>query len=363
MAPRGNFGSGWEQRPHPGMQGPPLHSAGYEYYGGQGGHLSDAPPSNPHSSSVPPHGAGPSLVSSMGPPPTQVNYNYGQPQGPDYGHQGSYSQAGFPQQGYGHGYDESKFDNRVPPQHPYGGHVGSQPAYPQVGSQPNYVAQQQYGKPPLYGMPSQGQPPQSYGPPRASQPGDIPYQGSNPVQSYGTNMPSQQPYPCVSSGPSQATYPTYGSAPVTDSYNHPPPASGQLYAQPGGQPSYGQPGTQQAPSYGQVATAGGYGAYPASQQIYTEQQPAPNNAGYGYQAPQDPSYSSGPAPVAYSAAPNAQPGYVQPAATQTGYDQSNPQTAAFGAVQASAPNVYGKTLSPQPTYPQYDSTQAYVAPR
>ncbi|KAF7824964.1 far upstream element-binding protein 2-like isoform X1 [Senna tora] len=361
MAPRSNFGSGWEQRPHASMQGPPPHSGNYEYYGGQGGHLHDAPPSNPHPSSVPPHGAGPSPVPSMGPPPSQVNYNYGQPQGPDYGHQAPYSQAGYPQQSYGHGYDETKFDNRAPTQYPYGGHASSQPTYPQAGTQPNFAAQQQYGKPPLYGMPSQGQPPQSYGPPRATQPGEMPYQGSTPAQLYGTNVPQQQPYPYASSG-SQAAYPTYGSAPVADSYNHPPPASGPVYAQAGGQPGYAQPGTQQAPSYGQVAPTGAYGSYPSSQQAYTDQQSAPNNAGYAY--PQDPGYSSGPAP-AYTAAPNAQPAYVQPTPTQTGYDQSNPQAAAasYGAVQATAPAAYGKTVSPQPTYPQYDSTQAYAAPR
>lgn len=360
MASRSSYGSGWEQRPHHSMQGPPPHNGGYEYYGGQGGHLSDAPPSTQLPSSLPPHGAGPSPVPSMGPSSAQVNYNYGQPQGQDYGHQAPYTQSGHPQQGYGQGYDESKFENRAPTQHPYGGHVNSQPTYPQAGVQPNYGAPQQYGKPPYYGMPSQGQPPQSYGHPRATQPGDMPYQGSTPAQSYGTTMQTQQPYPYVSSGPSQAAYPTYGSAPVADSYNHPVPSSGQLYTQPGGQPIYGQPGAQPAASYAQVPT--GYGSYPSSQQAYPEQ-PAPNNAGYGYQAPQDPGYSSGAAP-AYSAAPSGQPGYAQPAPTQTAYDQSNPQSAGYAAVQAGAPAAYGKTLSPQPAaYPQYDSTQVYGAPR
>ncbi|KAK4284995.1 hypothetical protein QN277_001749 [Acacia crassicarpa] len=360
MAPRGNFGSGWEQRSHPSMQGPPAHGGSYDYYGGQG-HLSDAQPPNQHPGSVPPHGAGPTPVPSMGPPSAQANYNYGQPQGPDYSNQMPYSQSGYPQQGYGHG-----FDNRAPTQRPYGGHVGSQPTYPLAGTQPNFVPQQQYGNPPLYGMPAQGQPAQSYGPPRATQPGDMPYQSSAPAQSYGANMPSQQqPYPYASSGPSQATYPTtYGSAPVADGYSHPPPTSGAVYAQPGTQPSYGQPATQQAPSYAQAAPAG-YMSYPSSQQAYTEQQPAANNAGYGYQAPQDPAaYTSAPAP-AYSAAPAAQPGYAQPAPTQTAYDQSNPQAAAaYGAAQPTATAAYAKTVSPQPTYPQaYDSTQAYAAPR
>ncbi|KAI4332427.1 hypothetical protein L6164_017336 [Bauhinia variegata] len=357
MAPRGNFNSGWEQRPHHSMQGPPPHSGGYDYYGGQGGHLSDAPASGQHPSSVPPHAAGPSPASGMGPPPAQANYNYGQPQGPDYGHQAPYSQSAVPQQGYGHGYDESKFDNRAPTQHPYGGHVSSQPTYQHAGAQPGF-AQQQYGKPPVYGMPSQGQPPQSYGPPRATQPGDMQSQGY--AQSYGANVPSQQPYPYASSGPTQG-YPPYGSAPTADSYNH-PPASGQVYGQPGGQPGYAPPAAQQQPGYGQVAPTGGYGSYASSQQAYTEQ-PAANNASYGYQVPQDPNYSGGPA-AAYTAASTAQASYVQPAPAQTGYDQSNPQSAGYGAVQASAPAAYGKTLSPQPAaYPQYDSTQVYAAPR
>ncbi|KAJ1390853.1 K-like proteiny domain [Sesbania bispinosa] len=359
MPPRSSYGSGWEQRPHHSLQGPPPHNGGYEYYGGQGGHLSDVPPSTQLPSSVPSHGTGPSPVPSMGPSPAQVNYNYGQPQGQSYGHQAPYTQAGLPQQGYGQGYDESKYDNHAPTQHPYGGHVNSQPTYSQAGAQPNFAAPQQYGKPPLYGMPSQGQPPQSYGHPRATQPGDMPYQGSTPAQSYGTNMPMQQPYPYASSGTSQAAYPTYGSAPAADGYNHPQPASGPVYAQPGGQPSYGQPGAQTAASYAQVGPTG-YGSYP-SQQTYPEQQ-APNNAVYGYQAPQDPAYSSAAAP-AYSAAPSGQPGYVQPAPTQTGYEQSNPQSAGYAAVPASAPAAYGKTLSPQPAYPQYDSTQVYGAPR
>ncbi|KAG5090027.1 hypothetical protein JHK86_002639 [Glycine max] len=361
MAPRSSFGSGWEQRPHHSFQGPPPHNGGYEYYGGQGGHLSEAPPSTQLPSSAPPHGAGPSPVPSMVPTPAQVNYNYGQPQGQDYGHQTAYSQAGLPQQGYGQGYDESKYENRAPTQHSYGGHVNSQSTYPQAVAQPNYPAPQQYGKPPLYGMPSQGQPPQSYGPPRATQPGDMPYQGSTPAQSYGTNMPTQQPYPYAVSGPSQTAYPSYGSAPAADGYSHPPPASGPPYTQPGAQPTYGQPAAQPAASYAQVGPTG-YGSYPSSQPSYPEQ-PAPNNAVYGYQAPQDPGYSTGAAPAYSTAQPSGQPGYVQPTPTQTGYEQSNTQPAGYAAVPASASAVYGKTLSPQPAAYQYDSTQVYGAPR
>ncbi|KAJ1391252.1 K-like proteiny domain [Sesbania bispinosa] len=295
----GSYGSGWEQRPHHSLQGPPPHNGGYEYYGGQGGHLSDAPPSTQLPSSVPSHGTGPSPVPSMGPSPAQVNYNYGQPQGQNYGHHAPYTQAGLPQQGYGQGYDESKYDNHAPTQHPYGGHVNSQQTYSQAGAQPNFAALQQYG--------------------------------STPAQSYGTNMPMQQPYPYASSGTSQAAYPTYGSAPAAD-------------------------GAQPAASYAQVGPTG-YGSYP-SQQTYPEQ-PAANNAVYGYQAPQDPAYSSAAAP-AYSAAPSGQPGYVQTRAYTTGYEQSNPQSAGYAAVPASAPAAYGKTLSPQPAYPQYDSTKFMV---
>ncbi|KAE9596497.1 putative K domain-containing protein [Lupinus albus] len=359
MAPRSSYGSGWEQRPHHSMQGPPPHNGGYDYYGGQRGHLSDPPPSTQHPGSVPLHGAGPS--------PAQVNYNYGQPQGQDYGHQAPYTQAGHPQQGYGQGYGESKFDNHAPTQQlPYGGNVNAQPTYPQVGAQPNYAAPQQYGKPPYYGMPSQGQPPQTYGNPRATQSGDIPYQGSAQAQSYGANIPTQQPYPYASSAPQQAAYHTYGSAPVAaDSYNHPQSASSQVYAQQG----YGQPGAQPAASYPQTGPTG-YGSDPSSQQGYPEQA-APNTAVYGYQGvPQDPAYSGGSAPT-YSVAPSGQPGYVQPAPAQTGYEQPNQQSVAgYAAVQASAQAVYGKTVSPQPaaaaaaaSYPQYDSTQVYGAPR
>lgn len=354
MAPRGNFGSGWEQRHPPSMQGPGPHGGGYDYYGGQGGHASDHPASGPMSG----HAPGPSPTPAMSHPPSQANYNYGQSHGPDYGHQAPYSQA-VPQQGYGHGYDEPKYDNHAQTQHPYG-HGNSQPVYPQASNQPGYGTQQPYGKQPSYGMPSQGPPSQSYGPPRPSQPGDMPYQG--PSQSYGSNVPPQQQYPYASSGPMQQSYPQYGSTSAADGYNQAMPASGPGYPQQAGQPvpSYGQPGGQQATGYVQ-GSSGGYGSYPSSQQGYPEQ-PAPNNAGYGYQGSQDPAYGSGPG-SAYSAPPSGQQAYAQPTPTQPGYDQSVPQSGAYAAAPGSAPVGYGKTVSPQPTYPQYDSTQMYVAPR
>ncbi|KAL6316975.1 hypothetical protein AAG906_024514 [Vitis piasezkii] len=266
----------------------------------------------------------------MGPPPSQGNYNYGQPQGPDYGQQAQYSQTGPPQQGYGHGYDEPKYEGQAPTHPPYGGH-GSQPVYPQGGAQSGYPPQQPYGP-----------------------------MSSN--QSYGPNVPPQQ-YPYASSGPMQQSYPAYGSQPAADGYNQPQPASGPGYPQQGGQPmsGYSQPGGQQAPGYAQVGPQGGYGPYP-SQPGYAEQQTA-NNAAYGYQGSADPTYNSGPA-SAYGAQPSGQPGYVQPTPTQPSYDQSIPtQSGGYGAVPATAPVGYGKSLSPQPGYPQYDATQMYGAHR
>ncbi|KAL5558611.1 hypothetical protein UlMin_034822 [Ulmus minor] len=354
MGPRGGYGSGWEHRPPPSMQGPPPHG-GYDYYSGKGGHLSDTPMSGQHSAPIHGHGA---PAPAMGPPSSQANYNYGQPQGPDYGHSAPYSQSGHPQQSYGHGYDEPKYDNHAPPQHSYG---SSQPGYPHSGAQPGYGHQQQYGKPP-YGMPSQGPPPQSYGPPRATTPGDVPYQGSAPAQSYGQSVPPQQPYAYPSSVPAQQAYPQYGSAPAGDGYSQPLPASASGYPQQVGQPaaSFSQPALQPA-AYSQSGSTAGYGQYPTTQQGYAEQQ-ASNPAGYGYQAPQDPSYGSAPAP-AYAAPATGQAGYAQPTQPQQTYDQSAVQPAGAYAVQPTASAGYGKTLSPQPTYPQYDSTQMYAAPR
>ncbi|CAK7328848.1 unnamed protein product [Dovyalis caffra] len=351
MAPRSNYSSGWEQRPHANMQGPNMHGGSYDYYSGQGGHVSDHPVSAPMSTPIPGHVSRHSPAPVMGGPPSQVNYNYGQSHGPDYGHQAPYSQAAPSHQSYGHGYDEPKY--------PYG-HGSSQPAYPQASNQAGYGAQQQYGKQPSYGMPSQGPPPQSYGPPRPGQPGDMSYQVSmQSSQSYGQNAPPQQQYPYASSGPMQQAYPPYGSGSASDGYNQAPPASGPGYPQQGAQPvpTYGQPGGQAATGYGQV-TAAGYGGYPSSQQGYPEQQAA-NNAGYGYQGSQDPAYSTGPA----YCAPTSQQAYAQPTPTQPSYDQSVPQSAGYGAAPATAPVGYGKTVSPQPGYPQYDSTQMYAAPR
>ncbi|XVE60724.1 hypothetical protein DITRI_Ditri05aG0151000 [Diplodiscus trichospermus] len=345
MAPRSNFGSSWEQRPHS-MHGPPQ-SGGYDYYSRQGSI------SAPHSTSLPGHGPGPSPAPAMG-PVSQSNYNYGQPHGPvDYPHPPPYSQAA-PQHSYGHGYEE-KYEN----QHAYGGHGSSQPGYAQPGPQSGYAPPQQYGKPPSYAMPSQG--PQTYGPP-ANQP-EVPYQGPA-AQSYGPNVAPQQQYPYASSGPMQQSYPPYGSAPPSDGYSQPPPVTGQAYPQQGSQPvpGYSQPSAQQATAYAQASSAAGYGHYPASQQGYSEQ-PAPNNAGYGYQAAQDSAYGGGPAASYGAPPPSGQATYAQSTAAQPTYDQSTAQSGGYAAAPASAPVAYGKTVSPQPGYPQYDSTQMYAAPR
>ncbi|KAJ4713803.1 Far upstream element-binding protein like [Melia azedarach] len=353
MAPRSNFGG------PPSMQGPPQSgTGGYDYYGGQGGHVSDRPVSISHSTPLPGHPPVPSQAPGGGPPPSQANYNYGQPHGPEYGHQPPYAQTA-PQQGYGHGYD----DNHAPVQHPYGGHGNSQPAYSQGGLQAGYSQQQQYGKPP-YGVPTQGAQAQSYGPPRSGQPGEMPYQSQVPAaQSYGPSVPHQQQYPYATSGAMQQTYPSYGSAPATEGYNQPPPVSGPGYSQGQAVPGYTQPAGQQAPGYGQVAPTTAYAQYASSQQVYPEQQ-APSNAGYGYQGTQDPSYGSTAAGSAYTAPPAGQPGYAQPTPTQPSYDQAASQSTAYGVAQGNAAAVgYGKTVSPQPGYPQYDTTQMYAAPR
>ncbi|KAK8591818.1 hypothetical protein V6N13_031844 [Hibiscus sabdariffa] len=342
MAPRSNFGPSWEQRPH-NMQGPPQ-SGSYDYYGRQGG------VSNPHLISIPGHGPGPSPAPAM----AQSNYNYGQPRGPtDYAHPPPYSQAA-PHHGYGHGYEE-KYENHTSVQHPYGGHGSTQPGYAQPGPQPGYASQQQYGKPPSYATQSQG--PQSYGPP-TNQPGEVPYQGPT-AQSYGPNVPPQQQYPYASSGPTQQSYPPYGSAPPSDGYSQPPPSTGQAYPQQGSQPVAGY---TQPTAYAQAGAAAGYGQYPPSQQGYSEQQQAPNNAGYGYQGAQDSGYGGGPA-ATYGAQPTSgQATYTQTTAAQPTYDQSAPQSGGYAAA-GSAPAGYGKAVSPQPGYPQYDSTQMYAAPR
>ncbi|KAF2290428.1 hypothetical protein GH714_013015 [Hevea brasiliensis] len=299
--PRGNFGSGWEQRP-PTMQGPVPHGGVYDY-GVQGGHVSDHPASGPISTPVSGHAPSPSPTPAMSHSPSQANYNYGQPHGPDYGHQAPYSQAVPSQQGYGHGYDETKYDNHAPMQHPYG-HGSSQPVYPQASNQPGYRAQQQYGKQPSCGMPLQGPPPNH-----------VALLGLVNLVICHIKVLRGTIRQCLLLAPAI----------------HSKVASSML----------SQPGGQQSTGYVQGPTSG-YGSYPSSQQCYPEQ-PASNNAGYGYQGSQDPAYGSGPG-ATYSAPPSGQQAYAQPTATQPSYDQSVPQSGAYGAAPGSAPVGYGKNL-------------------
>ncbi|KAM7266241.1 hypothetical protein ACFE04_004138 [Oxalis oulophora] len=331
MGPRSNYGSGWENRP------PQSGAYDHQYSGHHGHHPASGPPAH-----IPPSGpVGP-------PPPSQANYNYGQPtpQGPGYGNPPAPYSHTPPQQNYGQGYD----GNHAPTQDPYSG-------YSQAATQPGYTSQQQYGKPPpTYGVPQHGPSPTSYGPPRPSQPGD----GYNQQPSYGSNAPTQ-PYPYASSGapPVQQTYPPYGSAPAVDGYQQQPPASsGPGYAQQATQavPGYTQPGGTQTSGYGQVAPAGGYGAYPMTQQGYTDQT-AVNNGGYGYQqAPQDSAYNTGSGTTsAYGAPTSVQPNYGQPAIAQQNYGQAAPsqqtydqsaapQPGGYVAAPASASTAYGKAV-------------------
>lgn len=325
QAQRSSFGPSWEQRPPSAMHGPP-----------------------------------------------QGNYNYGQPHNQEYGQPTGYHQP--PMQSYGQGYNEMKYENQGPVQHPYGGHaISQQTGYPLAGgTHPGYGAPDQYGRPTSYGIHPQAPHGQSYGQPRPPQPGEMSYQAPA-TQAYGSNVPTQQSYPYASSGTVQQSYPPYGSAPPTDGYSHPQPASGSApgYPQQGGPAvsGYGQTGVQQQPStYTTGALTTGYGSYPA-QPGYADQ-PAVATAGYGYQASADASYAAaGAAATTYGGvAPTApQSGYVQPAPAQTGYEQSNTQSAGYGATaptQVPAPTAYGKSSSPQPGgYPQYDSSQMYGAPR
>ncbi|KAJ6850659.1 far upstream element-binding protein 1-like isoform X1 [Iris pallida] len=331
--------TGWEQRPGAPVQNPP--TGGYNYYG-QGGQAMGSQQPNP--------------VSVQTPAP--VNYNYGHQQAAGYGQTNPYPQSGPPQQNYGPGYNEPKYDNQTPSQQIYGhqlpvsSHSGF---YPQQGSttpQPDYAQQQPYIKPAPYSGAQQ-----SYGPPSASQPADPMYQ--TPVPAYGSVGATQQPQPYNPNAPPSQTAPaynqTYGlpSGPV-DGYNQPPSAG---YPQPVSQvaPGFGQ-GAQ--PTYAQAgAQSSGYGQYPSTQPGYGEQPPA-NSVNYGYQGgPGDTTYGSVNPSSGYGVAPavSSQPGYpqaaggyAQPAANPAGYDQSTVTQYGYGSQPASAPVGYAKGVSPQP---------------
>ncbi|XP_072971500.1 uncharacterized protein [Typha angustifolia] len=328
---RSGMSGSWDHRP-----GAPLqthqHPGGYDYYK-QGGQSFDTQSSN----------------IAPAPAAAPVNYNYGQSQGPGYGQPNPYPQSAPTQQGYGHGYDEPKYDSQVPNQQYY----GQQPVSSQPGLQSGYPQQQD-----PYGKPAYGGGQQSYGPPRAAQPGDAMYQGSAP-SSYGSGVPGQQSYPYGSSAPSQpapAYGQNYGPTPGSvDGYGQPAAAG---YSQHGGQvaPGYAQ-GAPAGPAYAQQSTqSGGYAQYP-SQPAYGDQT-APNNVNYGYQGgPADQGYGNtapasgyGSAPAAPTQAGYGQAGYTQPPSNPTGYEQPTQQQAGYGSLPGSAPVAYAKGVSPQPGY-------------
>uniref|UniRef100_A0A1D1YDH5 Far upstream element-binding protein 2 n=1 Tax=Anthurium amnicola TaxID=1678845 RepID=A0A1D1YDH5_9ARAE len=346
-APRGSFGTGWDQRAAAPIQAS-SQMGGYDNYG-QGGHLSDVQTSAPGPVST-------VAGTSAGP----VNY-YGQSQAPSYGQPPPYQQS-TPGQTYGHGYDEVRYDNQAPNQQVYGQPPVSSQAgvypHPSATPQAGYAQQQPYNNPPYGGAASQGMP-QSYGPPRPSQPGDTMYQASTP---YGPTGPTQQqPYPYGSSTPSQQA-PGYAqpfgqtSSGTADGYAQYPQQGGQAA------PMYAQ-GTQPAPAYAQGAQSGGYSQHPSSQPSYGEQ-PVASNATYGYQGgpTADPAYSNNLAASGYGIPSSAggQAGYTQQSSNPSGYEQSVPPQAGYGNAPGGAPVGYAKSLSPQPGYGQYDSSQMYA---
>nr|XP_029122509.1 LOW QUALITY PROTEIN: far upstream element-binding protein 2-like [Elaeis guineensis] len=338
---RGGYSAGWDQRPAaPAQSTHP--SGGYDYYG-QRGQATENLPSNP----IP----NPSLTST----PVPVNYNYGQSQASAYGQPTPYAQSAPPQQNYGHGYNEPKYDNQAPSQQFYGQQpLNSQPGvYGQQASvpQPGYGQQQTYGKPSYGAAPPQEMTP-SYGPPRASQPGDPMYQG--PAPSYGSSA-SAQPYPYGSSVPPQQAAPGYNQ-----SYGGPTSGAVDGYAQlpSAGYPQHGGPaapgyGGQPAPAYAQPSSqSGGYGQYPSSQQGYGE--PISSNVNYGYHSgPADAGHGNTVPTSGYGASlpASGQPGYAQAPPTPLGYyEQSAPPQSGFGGHPGTAPVGYAKSVSPQPGY-------------
>ncbi|PQQ13893.1 far upstream element-binding protein 2 isoform X2 [Prunus yedoensis var. nudiflora] len=316
MGPRSGFGSGWEQRPPLSMQGMPPHGGGYDYYSGQG---PDAPVSAQHSTPVPAHVPGPSPNPTMAPPPSQANYNYGQPHGPDYGHPAPYSQTAPPQHSYGHGYEEPKYDNHAPTQHPYGGHGTSQP-YPQTGAQPGYGPQQHYGKPQSYGMASQGQLPSLMAllglVNQETQLIRVLHQLNHMVRMFRPNSHIRMHLVCLHSRPIlHMVLPQ-----LMGIINHRLSLAQDIHSK------EDNLCTKRSRLWVPRVSRPGYGGVSAS---------------------------------TYGAPAAAQPGYAQPT-TQQSYDQSVPQSAGYGAAPTASAG-YGKTVSPQPGYPQYDSSQMYAA--
>ncbi|KAL5230690.1 hypothetical protein ABZP36_029466 [Zizania latifolia] len=307
--PRG--GMGWDQR-----QGPPPHAShhggGYDYYK---------------------HGSQPYEGQPPNYPPGPGNYNsYGPSQAPSYG-QPPYPQSA-PQQNYGQGYSDPRYNAPAPNQQYYG--------QPPVGPQQGYPQQQDpyASRPPYGGAPGQWQP-------RGASAGDGSYQAPPPT-SYGP--PSQQPGQ------------TYGPTTGPDGYS-------QSYPQQGGQApaTYGQ-SAPAGPAYTQQATQqGGYTQYPPSQPAYGDQS-AQNSVNYGYQgAPADPNYGNAypqsgygstqaGGQVGYASAPAVgQPGYgpagyAQPPTNPPTYDQSAqpPAQSGYAAPPANPQPTVAKGVSPQP---------------
>ncbi|KAL5975586.1 hypothetical protein ACLOJK_019911 [Asimina triloba] len=360
----GGYPSGWDQTSATANPQSTLASGGYDYYGqqsqqqhqqAQGG--SSAPADN-------------------------NTYNYGQPPPSNYNPQGTYGgesnysqppvghQQGYGQDGYGGGYS-------VPgPQPGYG--------QPQSNPQSGYD-HQGYGSAPTYGNPNQDGAPTSYGGQAGSTPGQPPAAvGPSPVppptagqQGYPGQQPTTPSY--ASQGGSQ---PGYGVPPTSQpGYgSQPPPQAGYGQAQPVTQPGYGPPQMQKPPTqglYGQnppAPTSQGSYIQPApGQPGYSHSQPPPTQSGYAQQdpgqhrAPLSGFGSSGPQQAygqqqPYGAPPAAQPGYgqqqQQPYGDSYGGGYSQPPAYATEST-ASGGNVHGSYDAPPGSQPA--AAQAGVA--
>ncbi|CAA2985723.1 Hypothetical predicted protein [Olea europaea subsp. europaea] len=219
---------------------------------------------------VPTHVSAP----AMGSCPSQENYNYGQPQGADYGQPDSYSQT--PVQHYGHGYGEVKCDHHASAQH-YKQMVSQPIVYAQGGTHPGYAPQDQYGKAPTYDGYSHPSP--------ATASSAYPQQAAQPVAGYGLpggpglagGYPYRTPQPGYTEKPAanNAAYGyqaqadlAYGSAQAPSAYAASTPGRlgyGQLAPT---QPGYDQPIPQPAGAYAGVPMATGYGKSASPQPVY-----------------------------------------------------------------------------------------------
>ncbi|XP_043722537.1 far upstream element-binding protein 1-like [Telopea speciosissima] len=339
----GGYSSGWDQTPVPPSQ-PTTPGSGYDYYNQQ-------PPQQQQ-----PHGG------SSAPAETTA-YGYVQPQSSGYGQQGSYGesnytqppvgqQQGYPQDGYGGGYQAP----------------ASQPGYgqPQPNSQPGYDHQQGYSSAPGYGNVGNPTPDgavASYGPQGGSAqapssqlvppPGQPP---ATPQQGYSGQQPGTTPPSYPTQGPAQ---PGYGMPPTSQpGYGSQPPAqSGFGQSAPPTQPGYGPPQAQK----------------PLGQPLYGQAQQPPSTQGtYNQTVPTQPGYS-------HSQPPTTQSGYAQPdsshhrppsasfgSAALPGYGQQpygGPPTAqpGYGGQQQPYGDSYGGGYTQPPVYSTTDSTVAGTA--